>query len=192
MAPLKPQVHFIFLLCPLHTGLSFQLLPLMVARWQQQPQLSHPMTGSKGSRGTISSLCRLLRQINFNRSSMESSLPISLVTVASYSHRSHYLILVPKPTNHGWHWARCGLCFGQERGKAPMSQGKVDQKVWSMRQDGWRGGRRGEKHEDSHLEVERINRNQKSWNKNLKSKLKKSFLSQRKTQLCKVNRLNTF
>ena len=46
---------------------------------------------------------------------------------------------------------------------------------------------------DSHLEVERVDINQKSWSQHsLKIKQKKSLPSQRKTQICKENRLNTF
>lgn len=94
MASLRTQVHFIFLPCPLHTGLPFQLLPLLVARWQQQPQLSHPMTASKGRKGTISSLGLLLRQKkSLPEAPWNTSLHISLVTSASYSYQLRYVTL---------------------------------------------------------------------------------------------------
>lgn len=57
-------------------------------------------------------------------------------------------------------------------------------------QDGQRGG---QKRTDSHLEIKATNRNHKSRNKNLlKDPTEKSLLSQRKIQVCKESRLNTF
>lgn len=46
------------------SALSLQLPLLLVATWQQQLQLSHAMTVSKGRKETISFLCLFLRQIN--------------------------------------------------------------------------------------------------------------------------------
>ena len=55
VASLRTQVHFVFLLCPLHVGLTLQLPALLTARWRRQPQRSHPSIASKGRKGTISS-----------------------------------------------------------------------------------------------------------------------------------------
>ena len=92
-------------------------------------------------------------------------------------------IPVLKPTNHSWCWPPCGLCFGQQIRNGPPEA------RWIGRLKAWEAVTRwpeqgGGKGRDSHLEVERADRNQKSWSQHLlKIKQRKSLLRQRKTQV---------
>lgn len=119
MASLRIQVHFIFLLCPLHIGLTLQQPPLLGARWQQEPQLLHLMIASKGRNGTFYSVSKTNKPLPGGLQNTPHH--ISLVTIASYScAQTHQpqLVLVPSK-----------LFFGQQRGNEPMSWGKVDRRL---------------------------------------------------------------
>lgn len=137
VASLRAQVHFIFLLCPLLVSLTLQLPALVVARWLQQPRLSHPMTAPRGRKGTVSS---------------KTNKPLPEAP-QNFSFTSHWLHLhpspVPKPTTHSWCGGRVRPDMGnkEEMGPGPAAT------AWSTRSREKMPRGVGGKSKDSYLEV---------------------------------------
>lgn len=119
-----------------------------------------------------------LRQINLSQKACRT-----------FPFTSHWLqlhpILVPKPTSHSWYWPQVSSASGNKEEMSPCPGARWTEGLEYEKQG--QGESKG-----TSLEVEMTNRNQKSQKKTYSKTKQKKSLSQRKTQVCKASRLNTF